>query len=1285
MVVAHAAGYVARALGRSAADLDRMHRRDGVGLAFLGAALVVAATTWWHMGNVVGKMMADGVHDGFGSVAWVLPILLALLAWRYLRHPDRNAETGRIVIGGLALIVGVLGLVHIAHGTPLPTAGTGTIRGAGGFIGLAVSAPLVAALTPWVAAPLLALVCGFGLLVITGTPLHRVPERFAMLRETGANDDAADAEDKTARGGRAWRRRPAAIEAGDHVKPYDTPLLGGRDVAAGPGRKGPVLEQPSRPASAVAAELDGRADDERLLGALGFGAPTAGSKPGQAPDTLGPRSGKGEQLTLAGTSDSSYTLPPAALLRPGTAPKARTGVNDVVVRALTEVLEQFDVDARVTDFTRGPTVTRYEIELGPAVKVERVTQLTRNIAYAVKSADVRIVSPIPGKSAIGVEIPNTDREIVSLGDVLRSPVALTDHHPMVVGLGKDVEGSTVIANLAKMPHMLIAGATGAGKALALDTPIPTPSGWTTMGEVQVGDRVFDENGEPCLVIGATPVMHGRPCYEVEFSDGTVIVADAEHLWRTDTAAGRQKRARPPRGAPYWPLTDVAGVADRAAGVLGEPDRLIGTAEVIADVGDQFRNAVYRAAGCLPKEGRIIRPTYRRAGREIGFWAPAYSRHLLYKALAERISTPAGASRARPADAAPVTTARIAASLRHWGRFNHSVALCGPLHYPERDLPVAPYTFGCWLGDGATMTAGFTCADKEILEHVRNDGYVISHHASTRMQYTISNRPERERRIAEALELAARGMSVEGAARHAGVGLSAVLRAADGRFPQGRRGTSVPCAPPRDRYRTLSRIFRELGPKHIPEPYLHASVPQRRALLAGLLDTDGYCSPRGTVEFTATNRDLAHGVLELVLGLGYKATLRTKRCNGRSESTSTVYTVGFTPHEPVFRLSRKLVRQGLAIPGSTARHRYIVDVRPIESVPVRCIAVSSPSRMYLASHSCVPTHNSTCVNGLITSILLRATPDDVRMILIDPKRVELSHYQGIPHLITPIITSPKRAAEALQWVVGEMDRRYDDLAASGFRHIDDFNKAVRSGKLSPPPGSERTYLPYPYLLVIVDELADLMMIAPRDVEDAVVRITQLARAAGIHLVLATQRPSVDVVTGLIKANVPSRLAFAAASATDSRVILDQTGAEKLIGQGDSLFLPMGASKPLRLQNAFVSEKEIREIVAHCQKQAQPVYREDVAAEGKPREVDADIGDDLDLLIQAAELVVSTQFGSTSMLQRKLRVGFAKAGRLMDLLESRGIVGPSEGSKARDVLVIPDDLPGLLASLRGAEDD
>jgi S-DNA-T family DNA segregation ATPase FtsK/SpoIIIE len=815
MAAAHGIGFAVRTLGKSARDLDPLHRRDGIGLGVLGAAIVVAATTWWHIGNILGRAMTALVSGAFGAAAWTVPILLGLLAWRFLRHPDRNSETGRVVIGWTALGIGVLGLVHIAHGTPQPVDGAAAMRAAGGMVGFFASAPLVAALTPWGAAPLLALVSGFGVLVITGTPLHRVPDRFAEVRglagrgrtrgaapgEQAGPDGTAESRTRPAGSlSRAGRKRPA-IEAGEHARPYDTPLVGA-DGSAGLAASGLTIG--GLTASPPGAAAGGRgapgkadrepaaagADDAALLDVLGFGPAATGHQP--PPETPAAPPARPEQLTLTGASDASYTLPPPALLRPGSAPKARTRANDVVVRALSEVLEQFDVDAQVTGFSRGPTVTRYEIELGPAVKVERVTQLSKNIAYAVKSADVRILSPIPGKSAIGIEIPNADKEIVSLGDVLRSPVSSSDHHPMVVGLGKDVEGRTVVANIAKMPHMLIAGATGAGK-------------------------------------------------------------------------------------------------------------------------------------------------------------------------------------------------------------------------------------------------------------------------------------------------------------------------------------------------------------------------------------------------------------------------------------------------------------------------------------------------------------STCVNGLITSILLRATPDDVRLILIDPKRVELAIYQGIPHLITPIITSPKKAAEALQWVVGEMDRRYDDLAASGFRHVDDFNKAVRAGKLTPPPGSERVYLPYPYLLVIVDELADLMMVAPRDVEDAIVRITQLARAAGIHLVLATQRPSVDVVTGLIKANVPSRLAFATSSLTDSRVILDQPGAEKLLGQGDALFLPMGASKPMRLQNAYVSEKEIREVVGHCQKQATPSYREDVAAPERQREIDADIGDDLELLVQAAELVISTQFGSTSMLQRKLRVGFAKAGRLMDLLESRAIVGPSEGSKARDVLVTADDLPGVLASLRGASDD
>jgi len=801
MVVAGAVGFAARAIGRGARDLEPHHRRDGVGLLTLGVAIVLGASLWGRMGNAAGRAIRTVAVGGFGSLAWIIPVLAVLLAWRFLRHPDRNSETVRAAIGWTALLLGVLGMIHIAKGTPRPSDGPHAIHQAGGLIGYAVSGPLASALTPWVAAPLLALLAAFGVLVISGTPLHRLPERFAEVREIfgHARPQSEPGEDnleidqdyeassgavRKARGqiARQIRLRPA-IEAGDHTKPYDTPLVEQDSKRA--GKLGPSLARP-----------DG---SDGLIEALGFGTheePDPSSlreAPAHEPVIAVPKPSaplrNPEQLTLTAGEAIAYTLPPTALLRPGSAPKQRTRANDVVVGALSEVLEQFQVDAQVTGFSRGPTVTRYEIELGPAVKVERVTALSKNIAYVVKSADVRIISPIPGKSAIGVEIPNADKEVVSLGDVLKSQVALNDHHPMVVGLGKDVEGRVMVANLAKMPHILIAGATGSGK-------------------------------------------------------------------------------------------------------------------------------------------------------------------------------------------------------------------------------------------------------------------------------------------------------------------------------------------------------------------------------------------------------------------------------------------------------------------------------------------------------------SVCLNSLITSILTRSTPDEVRMILIDPKRVELTIYDGIPHLITPIITSPKKAAEALDWVVGEMERRYDDLAASGFRHLDDFNKAVRAGQLKPPPGSERVYLPYPYLLVIVDELADLMMVAPRDVEDAVVRITQLARAAGIHLVLATQRPSVDVVTGLIKANVPSRLAFSTSSLMDSRVILDQPGAEKLVGQGDALFLPMGASKPIRLQNAFVSEKEIRDIVAHCKKQAEPAYREDVAAAPeKTREVDDDIGDDLELLLRAAEQVITTQFGSTSMLQRKLRVGFAKAGRLMDLLESRDIVGPSEGSKARDVLVRPEDLDDTLMSLRG----
>jgi len=752
--IARGVGAVARGIGESAADLDPEQRRDGIGFALLGLATVVAAAVWWQIPGMVGDGVRLAATGTVGLLAWALPPVLGLAAWRTLRHPDRNGPAGRQIIGWLTLSGGVLGLVHLAHGVPRPD-DMDKVREAGGAMGFLFSAILKDLLnSSYVVAPLLVLLAGFGLLVISGTPLHAVPARLRELIH-GPADAALEGTAEEAKP----KRHPRMVQTD---LPYENPLVDGPDEdrqVTATSRSGDKKSKPSTDA--------GVEEVTELI-----------------PPPTEPLPVRAEQLALG---DVVYTLPESQILREGSPHKARSAASDEVVERLTEVLEQFQIDAQVTGYTRGPTVTRYEIELGQAVKVEKITSLANNIAYAVASNEVRILNPIPGKSAIGVEIPNVDKEMVSLGDVLRSQKARGDHHPMVIGLGKDVEGGFVVANLAKMPHLLVAGATGSGK-------------------------------------------------------------------------------------------------------------------------------------------------------------------------------------------------------------------------------------------------------------------------------------------------------------------------------------------------------------------------------------------------------------------------------------------------------------------------------------------------------------SSFVNSMVASILMRSTPDEVRMIMVDPKRVELTAYEGIPHLITPIITNPKKAAEALQWVVREMDMRYDDLANFGFKHIDEFNKAVRAGKVQLPPASERVLAPYPYLLVVVDELADLMMVAPRDVEDSIVRITQLARAAGIHLVLATQRPSVDVVTGLIKANVPSRLAFATSSVTDSRVILDQPGAEKLVGQGDGLFLPMGANKSMRMQGAWITEEEIHQVVEHCKTQMQPIYREDVTvAQQSKRDLDDDIGDDLDLVLQAVELVVTTQFGSTSMLQRKLRVGFAKAGRLMDILESRGIVGPSEGSKARDVLIKSDDLDAVMASL------
>ena len=748
--IAKAFGSTVRFLDRGARELDPAHHRDGLAFLLLILALAAFAGTWFAADNFAGRNLYAIIYGAFGRIGFFAPLLILYFAMRLFRTPDNQKATSRIVVGVITLVVSATGLAHLLNGSlgALNPTGATAMRQGGGWLGYAIAMPLERLMTSLLAYPFLIVLFLFGILVTTATPLSSIGIR---VKNTSVW---------------LWSKRPQREEADFEISdtpPFETPVVAwNQHVDEG-------KEEDSE------EEIDEESFDEEFTVEV--------PRLVQAPVATGKRP---EQLLL--TADSNYSLPPQDLLRTGPAAKAKSKANDTVVAALTEVFLQFEIDAQVTGFMRGPTVTRYEVELGNAVKVERITALAKNISYAVASSDVRILSPIPGKSAVGIDIPNTDREIVALGDVMRSTVAGQDHHPMLVALGKDVEGNFVCANLAKMPHLLVAGATGAGK-------------------------------------------------------------------------------------------------------------------------------------------------------------------------------------------------------------------------------------------------------------------------------------------------------------------------------------------------------------------------------------------------------------------------------------------------------------------------------------------------------------SSMINAMITSILMRATPDEVRLVLIDPKRVELTAYEGIPHLITPIITNPKKAADALTWVVREMDLRYEDLSTFGFRHIDDFNKAVRAGKVIPPPGSDRVVEPYPYLLVIIDELADLMMVAAREVEESVVRITQLARSAGIHLVLATQRPSVDVVTGLIKANVPSRLSFATSSLADSRVILDSPGAEKLVGQGDALFIPMGASRAIRIQGAYVSEREIEAVTNHVKKQLSPRYREDVTvAPQSSKMIDKEIGDDLDLLLQAIELVVGTQFGSTSMLQRKLRVGFAKAGRLMDLMESRGIVGPSEGSKARVVMVKPDELDSVIATLR-----
>ncbi len=858
--MAKGVGHGVRGLGGGSRDDKEVppHRRDGLGLVLIGVAIVVAGAVWFSAAGPVGQWIDTGIRTVVGTPGALLPLLLGGWGVLVMAREPRPEVHSRWLVGTMVAALGVLGLWHLGAGTPADPEG---VRSGGGVLGRIVGGGLEAGLSVFVTVPLLVLLIAFGALVVVGRPAREIPgmvrgffgwdgsgdivDEFDDYADDYADewhDDATTAypiadtvaspEPESAPARRSARRRVAAWSdtptAGETVEmpraTADEPARSTTRSAA--GRVGDLDDEPAAgvepPAvSRSRAHVDRESEDDRagaVVSAASSTAPPARTRAGEAGRTAAPRAAAqarsvpdasavpqtnspaehtasdAEEERLDSQTQlfngTEYSLPPLKLLTAGDPPKARSESNDQMIDAIQGVLEQFKIDAAVTGFTRGPTVTRYEVELGPGVKVEKITALHRNIAYAVATDNVRLLAPIPGKSAVGIEVPNLDRELVRLADVLTDPKTAGKHNPMLIGLGKDIEGDFVTADLAKMPHLLVAGSTGSGK-------------------------------------------------------------------------------------------------------------------------------------------------------------------------------------------------------------------------------------------------------------------------------------------------------------------------------------------------------------------------------------------------------------------------------------------------------------------------------------------------------------SSFVNSMLVSLLARATPDEVRLILIDPKMVELTPYEGIPHLITPIITQPKKAAAALAWLVEEMEQRYQDMKSTRVRHISDFNERVKSGEISTPPGSQREYRPYPFIVAVVDELADLMMTAPRDVEDAIVRITQKARAAGIHLVLATQRPSVDVVTGLIKTNVPSRLAFATSSLTDSRVILDQPGAEKLVGMGDGLFIPMGASRPVRMQGAFITDEEIQEVVEYTKNQAEPEYDESVteAKDDGKKDIDSDIGDDLDDLLAAIELVVSSQFGSTSMLQRKLRVGFAKAGRLMDLMESRDIVGPSEGSKAREVLVRPEELGSIIWMIKG----
>ncbi|MGY0230316.1 replicative DNA helicase [Longispora urticae] len=534
--------------------------------------------------------------------------------------------------------------------------------------------------------------------------------------------------------------------------------------------------------------------------------------------------------------------------------------------------------------------------------------------------------------------------------------------------------------------VIVAGRPGLGKALALDTPLPTPNGWTTMGDVQVGDQLIGDDGLPTTVVAATEVMQGRPCYEVEFSDGTVIVADAEHLWRTTTRASRRQKSEPSAGK-HWPEESLTRLRKACAAVAEGPDELIKFADARAELGDEFRNVLHTVGRQVGLAGRLPQAV-ERAGTVRNWTAPAYSRKALYTALLERAERPVNAANTAVHDGV-FTTAQIAATLRTTTadrRLNHAVTNARPVQLPDRDLLIPAYTLGVWLGDGTSAGAMVTTADPELAAHVADDGFVVR---ATGAQYRYAIRLPELAAVPLRLcvvcgtEFAPRATSVKTCGRSCGARsrfVSAPMPLQEcvtcGVVTDGTANGSRRCAPCHSRFGSFTGMLREvgvLGDKHIPGPYLRASEAQRRALLAGLMDTDGTVAPTGNVQYTTTSARLADDVYELIVSLGYRCTINRKAVKGRTPESSVAFTLNFTTVDNVFRLERKRsAHRERRRAATTVRtdSRFVVDIRPVSSVAVRCVQVDNDRHMYLASRSMIPTHNSTIAMDFARSASLK---------------------------------------------------------------------------------------------------------------------------------------------------------------------------------------------------------------------------------------------------------------------------------------------------------------------------